>query len=80
MRNIITLTILFFSMIPIATAQNDCNMYYPLKEGATFQMTSYDKKNKPSAVLDYKVLKIANTAGGKVGTRTSRGMVSGSPA
>lgn len=68
MRNIITLTILFFCAIPVASAQNDCNMYYPLKEGATFQMTSYDKKDKTSAVLDYKVLKITNTSAGKVGT------------
>lgn len=68
MRNIITLAILFLCAMPMATAQNDCNMYYPLKEGATFQMTSYDKKNKPTAVLDYKVLKIVNTAGSKVGT------------
>ena len=30
-------------------------------------MTSYDKKDKTSAVLDYKVLKITNTAAGKVG-------------
>lgn len=68
MRKFIILAFLFFSIIPIATAQNDCSMYYPLKEGATFQLTSYDKKNKPSAVLDYKVIKIANSAGGKVGT------------
>ncbi|MGB3342667.1 MAG: hypothetical protein WBA61_02025 [Aequorivita sp.] len=68
MKNIITLAILSLCMIPLATAQNDCNMYYPLNEGATFQLTSYDKKNKPTAVLDYKVLKIANSAAGKVGT------------
>lgn len=68
MKNIITLAILSLCMIPLATAQNDCNMYYPLNEGATFQLTSYDKKNKPTAVLDYKVLKIANSAVGKVGT------------
>lgn len=33
----------------------DCSKYYPLKEGAKFQITTYDKKNKPSAVINYEV-------------------------
>ena len=58
----------FLFTAQFAISQNDCNMYYPLKEGAKFQITTYDKKNKPTSVLDYTVLNIENTASGKVAT------------
>ncbi len=36
-------------------AQDNCSKFYPMEEGTTMQMTLYDKKNKPSGVIDYTV-------------------------
>lgn len=66
-RKIIFL-ILFICIAPWAISQNDCNMYYPLTEGAKFQITTFDKKDKPTSILDYKITDVTNTASGKVGT------------
>lgn len=60
--------ILFICIAPWAISQNDCNMYYPLTEGAKFQITTFDKKDRPISVLDYKVTDVTSTASGKVGT------------
>lgn len=60
--------ILFLCIASWAFSQDDCNMYYPLTEGTKFQITTFDKKNKPTSTLDYKVLKVTNTSEGKVGT------------
>lgn len=68
MNNKIIFFILFICITSGAISQNDCNMYYPLTEGAKFQITTFDKKDKPTAVLDYKVVKVTNTDSGKVGT------------
>lgn len=58
----------FICTVQFAISQNDCNMYYPLNEGAKFQITTYDKSNKPTSVLDYVVLDVKNTASGTVAT------------
>lgn len=58
----------FLCTVQVAIAQNDCNMYYPLKEGAKFQITTYNKSNKPTSVLDYQVINVQNTSAGKVAT------------
>ncbi len=68
MKNRIVLFILFICIAPWAISQNDCSMYYPLIDGAEFQITNYDRKDKPTSVIDYKVVNVANTASGKVGT------------
>ena len=36
-------------------AQDLCSVYYPLDKGTTFQITSYSKGDKVSAVIDYQV-------------------------
>ena len=36
-------------------AQDVCSVYYPLEVGTTFQLTSYEKKGKVSAILNYEV-------------------------
>lgn len=64
--------VLFLCAAPLVFSQNDCNMYYPLKEGAKFQLTSFDKKNKPTAIMDYSVVNVSNTASGKIGTIRGR--------
>jgi len=68
MKNKIILIILSICVSPFVFSQHDCNMYYPLKDGATFQITTYDKKDKATSVLDYKVLNVSDTPDGKVGT------------
>lgn len=49
-------------------AQNDCNIYYPMKKGAKFQITEYTSSNKVSTVSDFEVVNIENTSEGTVGT------------
>jgi len=38
-----------------------CSKYYPLKEGVKFQITTYDKKDRPSAVINYEVKEFDGT-------------------
>ena len=48
------LSILFiFLGYLVISAQNNCSKFYPMEEGTKFQITSYDKKDNPSAVIDY---------------------------
>lgn len=52
MKNLVV-SIVFLSILGFGSAQNGCSKYYPMQEGAEFQITVYDKKDKPSGVLDY---------------------------
>lgn len=48
------LPILFFGLFTSAlVSQGDCSDYYPLIEGAAVEWTTYDKKGKPSAIIEY---------------------------
>ncbi|MGI9546518.1 MAG: TapB family protein [Flavobacteriaceae bacterium] len=38
-----------------SVAQNGCSKYYPFEQGTKFQITSKDKNDKPTAVIDYVV-------------------------
>ncbi len=49
----------------------DCNSYFALEEGVTSQITSYDKKNKPVAVVDYQINDVRNKNGEKIAKITS---------
>jgi len=53
MKSLLALCLLLFIAVP-STAQ-DCSKYYPFEEGTTFQITNYDKKEKPAGVIDYVV-------------------------
>ena len=55
MKNQIVSLLLGVLAISGINAQNDCSKFYPLAEGTKFQITSYDKKGKMSAVIDYVV-------------------------
>ena len=55
MKNQIVGLLLGFLTISGINAQNDCSKFYPLTEGTKFQITSYGKKDKLSAVIDYVV-------------------------
>ncbi|MEH6763768.1 MAG: hypothetical protein V7655_04640 [Aequorivita antarctica] len=65
-----TLALLFISYIGIS--QNDCNKFYPLNEGTKFQITVYDSKEKPSAIIDYDVVNVRKSGGDKIGTINSK--------
>ncbi|WP_142783983.1 TapB family protein [Changchengzhania lutea] len=41
-----------------AISQNGCNTYYPFKEGAQFEITSFNKKGKKESVVNYEVTEI----------------------
>lgn len=68
--SIVTVLILFV-LYATASAQSNCNKYYPLNEGTKFQITVYDNKEKPSAIIDYDVVNVRKTGGDKIGTINS---------
>jgi hypothetical protein len=53
---ILTLSIFYFTNLSQAQSE-DCNGYFAYEKGTKLELTSYDKKDKPSAVLKYEVLK-----------------------
>ena len=55
MRKAVFLVLFSFLVLHYSNAQNNCSKYYPLKEGTKFQITNYDKNDKPGAVIDYLV-------------------------
>lgn len=71
MRTYFLFLISFLFLVPVAISQNNCDIYYPMKEGAKFQITNYNKKQKVTSVIDYNVVKIQNTSAGTVGTLTT---------
>ena len=54
MKTLTTIMVTLFSLT-LVKAQGECSKYYPLKEGTKFQITNYDKNDKPGAVIDYVV-------------------------
>jgi len=55
MKRLIPIFLVVFLCTQAMFSQNNCSTYYPLQEGTKFQITSYDKKDNPSAVIDYVV-------------------------
>lgn len=54
-----------------ALGQDDCEIYYPMKEGVKFQITHYGKtKKKTSSVVNYTISKVEKTREGTVSTMT----------
>lgn len=64
--------LLFLSLvlcISYATAQDDCEIYYPMKEGTKFQITHYGKsKKKTSSVVNYEIINVKKTGQGTAST------------
>ena len=46
----------------------DCSKFYPLKNATKFQLTSYDKKDKVTATVDYEVMEVNATETGEKAT------------
>ena len=55
MKNILYTLATFLLIATFGYSQEDCSAYYPLEEGTKFQITNYDKNDKPGAVIDYLV-------------------------
>ncbi|WP_235298348.1 DUF3108 domain-containing protein [Portibacter marinus] len=52
--------ILFLSMVCLTlSAQSECSDYYPFQQGTETELTTYDKKGKVAAVVNYKVLEVS---------------------
>ena len=60
MKHLISFFLCTFFISTIGYSQNSCSKYYPLTEGATFQITSYDKKGKKQSVVDYSISNVTN--------------------
>jgi len=54
MKKLLALGLLLVIAIPLSA--QDCSKYYPFEEGTTFQITNYDKKDKPAGVIDYEII------------------------
>ncbi len=54
------LTVLIFSLFTFYTyAQDDCSKYYPMNEGASYEYTNYNKKEKVDGVTKYTITKVS---------------------
>lgn len=62
MKNLLFLILMLCTQF-LAQAQ-DCNYLNKYKKGTTFQLTTYDKKNKPTGTIDQEVLEKRSVAGG----------------
>lgn len=62
--------LMFIFCIFVGTAQ-DCNNYYPMIEGLAAQVTSYDKKGKAVAVVDYEIKEVRSNGDEKIATISS---------
>ena len=57
---IIFLVLMFLGSITASNSQNSCSNYYPFKQGAKFQITSFNAKGKKESVMDYEIVSITN--------------------
>lgn len=57
--------------ITASIAQNRCSDYYPFSEGTTSQITTYDKRGRTAAIVDYTVTAVSNTGGSEVAAMRS---------
>ncbi len=58
MRKLSLLIGILLLSIPVVQSQ-DCSKYYPLTSNTEFQITSYDKRDRVNAIIDYKVQEVA---------------------
>jgi hypothetical protein len=65
-----TTTILLLLLSTVGVAQN-CSKFYPLNEGTTFQITNFEKNDKPSTTIDYSIKNSKNVSGIQTATINS---------
>ncbi|CAM3310815.1 hypothetical protein AEQU2_00673 [Aequorivita lipolytica] len=57
--------------VSIASSQTGCSKFYPFTEGTKAEITSYGKKGKIAAVVDYTILKTTKKSEGEVANMQS---------
>ena len=62
MKNIVLVFSLIF--ISVSAFSQDCEAYFPMDEGTSFETTSYDKKDKKSGRTTQKVIEKSSITGG----------------
>ncbi len=71
MNRILIFSIALLGLMSTVKAQTSCSKFYPFKEGTKAEITTYDKKGKKAAVIDYTVLNKTQTSEGEVATMKS---------
>lgn len=72
MKTLLTTIIAICFLSTAAVAQSSCSKFYPFSEGASTQLSMYDKKGKLSAMVEYTVNNVASTAEGDTATMTQK--------
>ncbi len=67
MKKILLTLVLAFGLNALV-AQNNCSKYYPMKDGSSFQYTSFDKKGKNAGASNYTITTAKNSQGQTVAT------------
>jgi hypothetical protein len=62
MKNLTIAIVCFFAACTYTTGQ-ECSRYYPMKEGTSFQYTSYDKKGKEQGTMNYRITEASGGVG-----------------
>ncbi|OAB79671.1 TapB family protein [Cochleicola gelatinilyticus] len=55
----------------LSFGQSQCSDYYPFSEGTTSQITTYDRRGRTAAIVDYTVTQVSNTGGSEVAAMQS---------
>jgi hypothetical protein len=71
MNRFLIIAIAFFGLINTAQSQTGCSKFYPFKEGTKAELTSYDKKGKVAAIVNYTILDKKQIPEGEVVTMKS---------
>lgn len=71
MKKIFITAFVALGLTSTALSQTGCSKFYPFKKGTRAELTSYDKKGKVAAVVDYVVLDKTQTTQGAVATMKS---------
>lgn len=45
-----------YSFHPSPVSKSECSRYYPMEEGTSFEITVYDEKNIPNALMEYSIV------------------------
>lgn len=65
-------TTVFLLTTSMLFSQDNCDTFYPFSEGAHFEYTTYDKKDKPVAFTENDILKVTSNSGTKTATLQSK--------
>ncbi len=68
MKSLALCLLTFCFLTTTSFAQYSCSKFYPFSEGASSQLSMYDKKGKIQAVVEYTITNIASTGNSEVAT------------